>query len=63
MPDGSTTKQPDQMILLAIEDVTEREYYKRHLEELVEQRTAELRIAKEALSKIWQKTPLPKSSS
>jgi hypothetical protein len=36
-----------QLILLAIEDVTEREYYKRHLEEIVEQRTAELRIARE----------------
>jgi transcriptional regulator with GAF, ATPase, and Fis domain len=31
-----------QLILLAIEDVTEREYYKRNLEELVEKRTAEL---------------------
>ncbi len=36
-----------QMILLAIEDVTESEYYKRHLEELVEERTAEIRIARE----------------
>ena len=36
-----------QLILLAIEDVTEREYYKRHLEEIVEQRTTELRIAQE----------------
>jgi len=36
-----------QMILLAIEDVTEREYYKRHLEELVEKRTAEIRVARE----------------
>ncbi len=36
-----------QLILLAIEDVTEREYYKRHLEEIVEQRTTELRIARE----------------
>lgn len=35
-----------QLILLAIEDVTEREYYKRHLEEMVEQRTAELSAAK-----------------
>ncbi len=31
-----------QLILLSIEDVTEREYYKRHLEELVEERTAEI---------------------
>ena len=36
-----------QMILLSIEDVTEREYYKRHLEELVEKRTAEIRVARE----------------
>ncbi len=36
-----------QLILLAIEDVTEREYYRRHLEELVENRTAELRKARE----------------
>jgi len=36
-----------QLILLAIEDVTDREYYKRHLEELVDQRTAELTVAKD----------------
>ena len=36
-----------QLILLAIEDVTEREFYKRHLEDIVEQRTTELKIAKE----------------
>ncbi len=36
-----------QMILLSIEDVTEREFYKRHLEELVEKRTAEIRVARE----------------
>jgi chemotaxis protein methyltransferase CheR len=36
-----------QLILLAIEDVTEREYYKRHLEEIVEKRTAELEGARE----------------
>ncbi len=36
-----------QLILLAIEDVTEREYYKRNLEEIVRDRTAELRFAKE----------------
>jgi PAS domain S-box-containing protein len=36
-----------QLILLAIEDVTEREYYKRHLEDRVEKRTAELRLARE----------------
>ena len=35
------------MILLAIEDVTAREHYKRHLEEIVEQRTAELSAARE----------------
>jgi transcriptional regulator with GAF, ATPase, and Fis domain len=40
-----------QMILLAIEDVTEREYYKRHLEELVEKRTAEISVAKEEAEK------------
>lgn len=37
------------LILLAIEDVTEREYYKRHLEELVEERTAEIRKLKDQL--------------
>ena len=36
-----------QLILLAIEDVTEREYYKRHLEKIVEERTAELIVARE----------------
>ena len=30
------------LILLAIEDVTEREYYKKHFKELVEEQTAEL---------------------
>lgn len=34
-----------QLILLAIEDVTEREYYKRNLERLVEARTSELAMA------------------
>ena len=38
-----------QLILLAIEDVTEREYYKKHLEEVVEERTAEIRKLKEQL--------------
>ena len=38
-----------QLILLAIEDVTDREYYKKHLEELVEERTAEIRKLKEQL--------------
>ena len=38
-----------QYILLAIEDVTEREYYKKHLEELVEERTAEIVKLKEQL--------------
>ena len=37
------------LILLAIEDVTEREYYKKHLEELVEERTADIRKLKEQL--------------
>ena len=40
-----------QMILLSIEDVTEREYYKRHLEELVEKRTAEISVAREEAEK------------
>lgn len=40
-----------QLILLAIEDVTEREDYKRHLEEIVEKRTAELNAAREAAEK------------
>jgi chemotaxis protein methyltransferase CheR len=35
------------LILLAIEDVTEREYYKRHLEKIVKTRTAELVIARQ----------------
>jgi chemotaxis protein methyltransferase CheR len=35
------------LILLSIEDVTEREYYKRHLEEAVVKRTAELLAAQE----------------
>ncbi|MCF8080559.1 MAG: sigma 54-interacting transcriptional regulator [Desulfobacterales bacterium] len=38
-----------QLVLLAIEDVTEREYYKIHLEELVEERTAEIKKLKEQL--------------
>jgi chemotaxis protein methyltransferase CheR len=40
-----------QMILLSIEDVTEREYYKRHLEELVEKRTTEISVAREEAEK------------
>ncbi len=40
--DGQT-----RLILLAIMDVTEREYYRRHLEEMVEQRTAELSAARQ----------------
>ena len=40
-----------QLILLAIEDVTEREYYKRHLEKIVEQRTAALSTATQAAEK------------
>ena len=38
-----------QLILLAIEDVTEREYYKKHLEELVDERTNEIRKLKDQL--------------
>ncbi len=40
-----------QLILLAIEDVSEREYYKRHLEERVAQRTAELSRARQEAEK------------
>jgi chemotaxis protein methyltransferase CheR len=40
-----------QLILLAIEDVTDREYYKRDLEELVKNRTAELIVARKAAEK------------
>ena len=36
-----------QLILLAVEDVTEREYYKKDLEGMVETRTAELIAAKQ----------------
>ena len=39
------------LILLAIEDVTEREYYRRHLEERVEQRTVELSAARQDAEK------------
>ena len=49
------TKETDtQLILLAIEDVTEREYYKRHLEEVVQVRTAELSTAKQEAEKSRQ---------
>ncbi|MGM0540570.1 MAG: sigma-54 interaction domain-containing protein, partial [Thermodesulfobacteriota bacterium] len=41
----------NQLILLAIEDVTEREYYKRHLEEIVAQRTADLSAARQEAEK------------
>lgn len=40
-----------QLILLAIEDVTEREHYKRNLEEIVEARTSELALARQAAEK------------
>ncbi len=43
-----------QLILLAIEDVTEREYYKRHLEEIVQKRTVELSAAREEAEKSRQ---------
>ncbi|MBW1776400.1 MAG: sigma 54-interacting transcriptional regulator [Deltaproteobacteria bacterium] len=46
-----TESKQTQMILLAIEDVTEREYYKRHLEELVEKRTVEISEAREEAEK------------
>ncbi|BHH84541.1 sigma-54 interaction domain-containing protein [Desulforhopalus sp. 52FAK] len=44
------------LILLSIEDVTEREYYKRHLEEAVAERTVELRTAQENAEKSKQVT-------
>jgi transcriptional regulator with GAF, ATPase, and Fis domain len=40
-----------QLILLAIEDVTDRENYKKNLEELVKKRTAELIVAREEAEK------------
>ncbi|MBC8440000.1 MAG: sigma 54-interacting transcriptional regulator [Deltaproteobacteria bacterium] len=40
-----------QLILLAIEDVTESEYYKRNLEKIVETRTAELVLARQEAEK------------
>jgi chemotaxis protein methyltransferase CheR len=43
-----------EMILIAIEDVTEREFYKRHLEEIVSNRTAELKAAREESEKSKQ---------
>lgn len=43
--DGNQT----QFILLSIEDVTEHEYHKRRLEEIVEERTAEIRNLKDQL--------------
>ncbi len=42
-----TKSNKTRLILLAIEDVTEREYHKRNLEELVRQRTAELIVSRE----------------
>lgn len=41
-------KNETKLILLAIEDVTEREFNKRHLDEIVRGRTAELRTARKA---------------
>ncbi|QTA81845.1 AAA ATPase-like domain-containing protein, nuclease domain-containing [Desulfonema limicola] len=41
----------EQLILLAIEDVTNKEYYKRNLEQMVETRTADLTKAKEEAEK------------
>ena len=49
---GEATRPP--LILLAIEDVTEREYYKRHLEDIVSSRTAELIIARKEAEKSKQ---------
>lgn len=39
------------LVLLAIEDVTEREHYRRHIEDLVEKRTAEISMAREEAEK------------
>jgi formate hydrogenlyase transcriptional activator len=39
--------QKTELILLAIEDVTNQEHYKRHTEEIVESRTADLVLAKQ----------------
>ena len=39
------------LILLSIQDVTEREYYKRHLEDVVDKRTAELRSSQQKSEK------------
>ncbi len=44
------------LILLSIEDVTEREYYKRHLEEAVSKRTVELKNAQKNAEKSKQTT-------
>ena len=46
-----TNPNQTQLILLAIEDVTDRENYTRNLEELVRNRTAELIVAKEEAEK------------
>ncbi len=46
-----TKSNQTQLILLAIEDVTDRENYKRNLEELVKKRTAELILAREEAEK------------
>ncbi len=43
-----------QMVLLAIEDVTEREHYKRNLEEMVAKRTSELSDARQDAETNWQ---------
>lgn len=53
-------KNETQLILLAIEDVTEREFNKRHLDEIVKERTAELRAARKAAeeSKLVTETAL-----
>jgi len=49
-----TEANRNQMILLAIEDVTEREYYKRHLEEIVQERTTDLITARREAEKSSQ---------
>ena len=47
----STGRLTTQLILLFIEDVIEREYYKRHLEKIVETGTAELVLARQEAEK------------
>ena len=49
-----------QLILLAIDDVTEREYYRRNLEKIVAKRTAELSLARQAAENALEEIKLLK---